>query len=250
MTQDLLADQDDTIDPTKDYFAELVGEGKKFKTPQELARGKAEADSYVKLLEKQKDELRADYLKVMDENKAKAKLEDLITQYEQRLASSEQPLVKEVMEQPKFNPEQIESLIDNALIKRTQEQRQSDNFNAVKDKLTERFGRNYQNVVKQQIEELGISVDEFNDMARRTPKVLIKTLGLDTPVNNETFQAPIRSTQQFRPTGQQKRDWDYYQELKKTNPKIYLDPKTTVQMHNDVLEMGEAAFYGTHLNEL
>jgi hypothetical protein len=33
--------------------------------------------------------------------------------------------------------------------------------------------------------------------------------------------------------------------MKKTNPKLYLDPKIAVQMHNDAIELGDA-FYGSH----
>lgn len=36
----------------------------------------------------------------------------------------------------------------------------------------------------------------------------------------------------------------YYKQLKKDNPKIYLDPKFAVQMHNDAQALGEAYFDG------
>jgi hypothetical protein len=39
---------------------------------------------------------------------------------------------------------------------------------------------------------------------------------------------------------QNKRTWAYYQELKKTNPKLYLDPKISVQMDKDAIALGDA----------
>lgn len=41
---------------------------------------------------------------------------------------------------------------------------------------------------------------------------------------------------------QRKRTWDHYAELKKTNPKLYLDPKISKQMHDDALALGEGFF--------
>jgi len=89
MTQEenLMADQPDTIDtidPSKNYLAELVGEGKKFKTQEDLARGKAESDAYIKILEKRSDELRNDYLKLRDDYSSRAKLEEVVDQLTKR----------------------------------------------------------------------------------------------------------------------------------------------------------------------
>jgi len=65
---------------------------------------------------------------------------------------------------------------------------------------------------------------------------------LDTPVQRENFQSPPRSdnrTGSFTPQGPKERTWAYYQELKKTNPKVYYDPKTQVQMHHDAVALEE-----------
>jgi hypothetical protein len=50
-----------TLDENKNYYEELVGEGKKFKDEKELAKGKWIADEYVKTLERSLDEMRNDY---------------------------------------------------------------------------------------------------------------------------------------------------------------------------------------------
>jgi hypothetical protein len=39
---------------------------------------------------------------------------------------------------------------------------------------------------------------------------------------------------------QNQRTWAYYQELKKTNPKLYLDPKIAAQMDKDAIALGDA----------
>ena len=65
-------------------------------------------------------------------------------------------------------------------------------------------------------------------------------MGLDQQPMIDTFQAPPRATQRsdsFAPKST-KRTWSYYQDLKKSDPKAYNNPKTIVQMHKDYAELG------------
>jgi hypothetical protein len=234
--------QPEQIDPNKDYLTELVGEGKKFKSPQELARGKYEADQYVRTLERQKDELRSDYLKLKDEQAARAKLEDLIDQWsnKQQSSSDNTQANEQQTTKPVIDSKEIESLVSSKIQEHELTKKQQENFAQVRTKLKERFGNNYQEVLKQQIDNLGLNEDFINDLARRYPTVLYKTLGLDQE-QRESFQSPPRSNQRsdnFAPSTT-KRTWSYYQKIKKENPKLYYDPKTTVQMHNDAIALGK-----------
>lgn len=238
--------QDDQIDPAKNYLQELVGEGKKFRTPEELARGKAESDAYIKTLERGRDELRQDYLKAREENVARAKLEDLIGQLESKQqhqdssADTTRPDEKNI--QPQWDSKQIESLVSSKIQEHELTRKQEQNFNAVRSKLQERYGNNYQSILKQQIDGLGLTEDFVNNLARQHPSVLFKTLDLDTPKQTDNFQTPPRSERtnaSFAPQGGQDRTWSYYQNLKKSNPKAYYDPKTQVQMHHDAIALKE-----------
>lgn len=230
------------IDENKDYLSELVGEGKKFKSPEELAKGKYIADQYVETLKRRLDVITNDYKQVRAESDTRAKLEDLINRLSNKNdSSSEQPPAKDEIK-PVIDTKDIDSLISNKLEEREVSKRQSDNFNLVRSKLQERLGKNYQDVVKHQIDELGISVEDMNDMARNRPKVLLKALGVDEVPQSDPFQAPPRSSRisdNFKPNNQ-KRTWAYYQNLKKNNPDIYMDRKTAIQMHDDAIALGDA----------
>jgi hypothetical protein len=114
-----------------------------------------------------------------------------------------------------------------------------DNFNLVRSKLEERFGPNYQGTLTKQIQDLGLTKEFVDDLARNHPTVLFKTLGMDQPVQTEPFQAPVRSLGNFAPSGEKKRTWSYYQQMRRENPKLYHDPKTVVQMHNDAIKLGD-----------
>lgn len=212
----------------------------KDKPAEELLKAKVEADLYIKTLEKQKDELRADYLTQREELLAKAKFEDLLTQFKSSPETpAATPPAKEV-ESPK-EPVDIDAKVRKLIEETRQADRRTANVTQVQEKLRERFGNNYQSVLK----DTGLSNNQINDIAGDSPEAIFRLVGLrDT--QREDFQTPPRSAQRsdnFSPKGQTKRDWNYYQELKKTNPKLYLDPKLSVQMHNDAIEQGEA-FYG------
>ena len=249
MNETLLAETNTPgVDPNKDYLAELVGDGKKFKTEKDLARGKYEADLYVKTLERQLDELRSDYLKMREDSTSRAKLEELIGQLEAKQnqqLSSITPPANEVKDKPGIDPTELKSLVSSSIQEYEMTKKQQDNFNIVKEKLKEQFGDNYQTALKNQISELGLTEEDVNSLARKSPAAFFKTMGLQQASAKETFQNPISSSQRsdaFRPKGKDKRTWSYYQEMKKTNPNLYLDPKINVQMHNDAMELGEAFF--------
>ena len=235
-------DQEITIDPNKNYLEELVGDGKKFKSLEDLARGKYESDLYIRNKEKAFDDLSKDYLNLSSEYKARASLEEVIDKLSnQKLASSD--LANEDTNKPVYDPKEIESLVSSKIQEHELTKKQQDNFNIIRNKLKERFGENHQKVLREQMERLGLTEEFTNDLAKKHPSVFIKTFGLDEQQNREdSFQAPMRSNQRsdsFAPRTNA-RTWSYYQKMKRDNPTLYLNPKTQVQMHKDAVDLGDA----------
>jgi hypothetical protein len=250
MTDNLLDIEATPPQEPQDFYQELVGEGKKFRDQQELAKGKWQSDHYIKTLEMQKDELRRDYLKLKEDYEARAKLEEFIDQLHKQ--PSQQPAISEntitaKVDKPGLDSQQIESLVSSKIQEHETSKKQNDNFNSVRNRLKERLGSNYQDVLKQQIDELGITEEYANNLARDNPTVFYRMFGLDTQVQQQNFQTPPRSTRisdNFNQKGSQKRTWSYYQDLKAKNPKIYYDPKIAVQMDKDMQELGTAFMDG------
>lgn len=231
----------------KNYLEELVGDNKKFKTPEELARGKAEADAYIKQLNTRADEMRAEMQRLKEENTTKAKLEDYIDQMKSlnnnTLSNTLTPVKEENV--PLYDPKVVKDTIYQTYSEIRQKEREDENFKTIVGKLQERFGTNFQPHLKAKAMELGLDDNTVEQMARTMPQVLIRSLDLDAPIQREI--SPPRSslrTDQFQPKGGTKRDYSFYQNMKKTQPELYNDPKTTVQRHKDVFEMGEKAYYG------
>ena len=111
--------------------------------------------------------------------------------------------------------------------------------------LKEGLGDNYVNVIRSRIDDLDLSEEDVNALAKRSPKTLARVLGIELEQKSNTpnmFQSPPvsqRRSDTFKPAVQ-KRTWSYYQEQKKTNPRIFLDPKIAIQMHDDHIALGSA----------
>lgn len=245
MTQDLLNADPVQFDENKNYLEELVGDGKKFRDYESLAKGKAYADMMIEHMKAEQAAIRNDYNALREQYNAREKLEDLVEKFSaQQHSSNDEPQVNDVRNNPQFDINQIKELVRNEALQLTAQQKEEQNFNEVKSKLTERFGNNYPNVVKQQIDDIGMTSEEFNDLARRKPKLLYKALGLDQERKTENFQAPPQSQRRADSFSPQvtKRNWAYYEKLRTDKPDLYYDPKTQVQLHKDAIEQRDA-FY-------
>lgn len=244
-----LFDQNDepTLDQSKNYLEDLVGEGKKFKTVEDLARGKAEADLYIQTVNKRADQLRNDYLELREqlnaresEETAQAKFEELLQRYETQRNTPRLPVETPVERTPtpQLDETKLRSLIRQEY-KDTQAQEKADaNFNSVQKKLKDQFGANYHTVLEQKMADLGLEASDIDTLARKSPNAFFNTLGLNQ--QTESLMSPPRTTQRagFNPTTNQKRTWSYYENLRKSNPKLYYDPKIANQMHDDALSLG------------
>src|SRR5882762_730702 len=218
----------------------------KDKSKEEILEAKINSDLFIKTKNAQFDDLKKDYLELRERQQASADLKDLLDQMKKDRLNPDTSTNQQTNNQTgPLKPEDLESLVSKQVSEKlTEHQRtlqQAENFRSVQVKLKEALGDDYQNAYKHRLDTLGISREYADELAKNHPSVFIKTFDLDAQraVSN---QAPPRTQQRqtsFAPNTP-KRDWNYYQELKKTNPKIYLDPKIAIQMHDDAIALGDA----------
>lgn len=240
MTDSLFLDEDlnNGFDPNKNYLEELVGDGKKFKSPEELARGKAESDDYISHLLKEHDALKQDYAKALSDAKAKANFEDMLTRYENirnNDTGSFNQADPEDDEKPSLDLKQIETLVSNKIAETAKQQEQEKNFKAVQNKLKEQLGSNYSAVLKQRIDNTpGLTIEMVDQLARTSPDAVFNLLGMNQK-SDSPITAPHSSlrSDNFSPSSQTKRTRSYYVKMRKENPTQYYNPKTSLQMYED-----------------
>lgn len=254
MTDNLFEGVDNTpaisIDPEKNYLEELVGEGKKFQSPEELARGKAEADATIDFFKNQMDRLRADYLKERETNTSRAGLEEILNEIKQLKSTSntnddESGANGTDKKEPAFDPNKLQEIVAQQLTEAEQKRHRSENRRIVVEKLTERFGSDYQRALRDQTRRLGLTEEVATQLAETSPEAFLRTLGIDKQEEGENF-APPRN-QDNRGTFNNKKSgkiipgtWKWYEELRKADPKLYWEPKTQTQMLKDSQRLGEA----------
>lgn len=217
----------------------------KDKPQEELLEAKVNSDLYVRTLTARLDDLRKDYLELREQHQAGTELKELIDQLKSKPQGDDTSHnTNQGNTQPAIKPEDIETLVNQRISEQlTAHQKalaQKENFNTVQAKLKEHFGSDYQNAYKQRLDTLGLSHEFADDLAKNHPAVFMKTFELDTPKAQSLVSLP-KSNQRptsFAPSAV-KRDWNYYQEMKKTNPKLYLDPKIAVQMDADAQALGD-----------
>lgn len=239
MTEDLF----NTPDPaeTEESLRATLTTKWKEKFPQadeELIRSKVDSDLYIKTLERQKDELRTDFMKAQEEIQKGKALDDLLAQLNRKETpppANTPP--KENTPPPSLGLDDVEKWYAS----KQRAEIEAKNFNAVQTKLQERFGTRAGEFLQEQAQTLGLTKEEVNSLAKKSPEAFYRTMGLNTQ-GQDLFMAPPRSDNRpssFSPQAT-KRDWNWYQDLKAKNPNEYWNPKTQLQMHRDAEKLGDA----------
>lgn len=239
------------IDPNETYYDKLVGEGKKFKDNEALAKAKAEADAFILRLQNEAEELRKDLntrLTVEQIIEKTANGQNNLEPNQQGLNNQTPPKTEE-----KQNTVDIEKLVNDKLAEAELKRVQNSNLTLVRETLENEWGNDYVTRLKEKASELGLGESFLQNLAMDQPKAFLKLIdvGIDSkkPANNQSanrlFVPPSSNertnTNSFSPSNTD-RTKSYYDKLKATNPSEYWSPSTQNQMHQDAIRIGERFF--------
>lgn len=213
----------------------------KDKSAEELLNAKIESDLYIRTLEKQKDELRQDYIRAQENAQASANLQDLIDRLNTQ-TPSQTPTPTPNENTAQYDPEEARKIARMEIAEAKLREQENANLSQVHNKLREKFGANTAALLREQANTLGLSDKDVNELAKKSPEAFFRMMGLQDQPRENNFMAPPRNdlrNDHFSPR-QQKRDWAFYQDMKKNNPTQYWNPKTQVQMHKDAGMLGDA----------
>lgn len=236
MDNDLFAVEEDvvTIDENVDYYSELVGEGKKFKSEKDLARGKWESDQYIKRLRTELEAAKA-------ELQNKSSMEELVNKLRNEERTSENP--PSTPERPVLTEDDFENKVLELLAKKERERNLETNMERVSRVLEENFGSSdaARLALNKAAKETGMSMEEIRDLAKRSPSAVFKLIGVNDAGRQP--QAPTVPRNQYNPAaselGGTARNAAYYERMKQTDPKKYFSEKTTVEMIRDRKALGD-----------
>lgn len=222
----------------------LVGDDRKYKSPDELAKAYVNADSYI---EKQKRELaeRDAELKILRE------LRDAQLSKKIENSGDNDPPGRQHETPPdpaalKASDVDINKLVREELAQASEEKRRADNINEAAKTMTQRFGSpaKAQEAVRRRAEELGVGVDWLMDSAAKSPSAFYATMGI-SPTDRSASSPGFRHEVNIeRTTSGGLRNFTYWEELRKKSPKTYYSPETQKQLFAARRELGDK-FYAS-----
>ncbi len=225
--------EDDT--PPDNYLETLVGEGKKFKTVEELAKGKYEADRTIAHKNQEFDELREDALKWRADSVAKARFDEYVQTHNNSQKQDDVTITPVGTAQPSFDPNKLDELLDSKLQKMKAQEKETENLARVDTILREQFGDNARSVLKDKMNTLNLSQDDLKFLAKKSPEAVINALGLNSR-REDSYQAPPRGSvrsDSFTPKTEI-RDAVYWEKMRTANSKEYFSPKNSVLRLKDM----------------
>lgn len=241
---------DDTnikIDPNKDYSAELVGEGKKFKDVATLARSKVESDAFIGQLQTELQNLREDLSK-------RVTLEEVLTKINQN--KQVEPGVHnqnpEVNPAPTLTKEQLEALINDQVAKRidlTEAERSAKaNFDIVIAELKKTWGDDFQRKLEDKRAELGLGKEWMTQLAGAQPKAFLSLVGVNAPAGPSAVSPFDISPSGINTSGlassghSGEKKHSFYQKMRATDPVKYNSKAVQMEIYNQAIKLGEAFF--------
>jgi hypothetical protein len=219
----------------------LVGEGKKYKSVADLAKGYAHADVFIEQVKlenstyKQKVEQMEAQLEILSKLATNPKAED----------TGSQTPAGGTEATPPPQVDDIEAKIRSTVEQLSEETKRKQNTAKVDEALLEKFGESEKatQFLKEKAEQLGLGVKFLTDLAATSPNAFYATVGLDVssqpkgdPAPRSTVNTATMQSAQAKPG-----TYAYYQALRRDNKSLYNSAKIQMQMHEDAKKPG---FFG------
>jgi len=208
-----------SAEPKHDPYLGLVGEGKKYKTPEDLAKSRLEADQFIDQLKNETAGLREE----LEKRPSKDEILDIVRSTRNDTTENQGSGLDE---------ETVLNLVDTQVTAIEQRRIAQSNAEKAANKVLELYGDKASEFTQGKANELGVSVDYLLDMASRSPDAFFATVGISgaAPKTNSSNQAP-QSTVNTEAFDQRQNEsapvgsWDHFEKLRVENPSEYWSPK-------------------------
>jgi hypothetical protein len=227
--------------PQESFVQKLVeAKGENWKDPEVLAKGKLEADGYIKTLEEQLATMREDMKKQDYQSQILEQLQNKAaeTTTAQTAMPNNNGSTETQNTTASLSENDLESLVEKTLVKREQDSVIKQNLTQVDQELEKSFGTEAAVTVQEKAKELGMSMERLRDIAAESPSAFFTLIGQPQKTFSPMVQGSVR-TEGVNMQASNTRDWQYYQKLRRENPNQYYSPKVQQQMIQDRMNMGD-----------
>lgn len=218
-------------------FETLVGEGKKYKDQELLAKSVIHKDQFIEQLKREQAQLRNDL-------ETRIKYEEFLDKMSSLQSGTTKgaPSPDDTTSDNKTPPPVTLADIELRLEQRDAKKRQDENLLYVERILSETLGPNFGSKVKQQASNLGMSEEVLTNIAAQNPKAFFKLIGAEDKADT-SFTPPPRSqfnADSFRPSTSNVKNFAYYEQMRKDKPLEYWKPHIQNEMLKALETLGDA----------
>lgn len=172
-----------------DRLAKIVNERgePKYKDVETALDALGHSQQYIQQLQRELDEARA-------AREAEQQEEDRLRQVEEslrRLAESQQNNQPTPPEFQGLTEEQIDSLLKNRLNEHEQQKLAQENVRKVSEAIRTQYGEKTQETVAQKAEAYGLSPQEFEQMAAKSPQMVLDIFGVKPHQPKQSFSSSV-----------------------------------------------------------
>lgn len=160
---------------------ELVGEGKKYSSAEEALRSVPHAQQHIKTLEEEMAQLKEE----LSKRKTTQELLD-------EIKSGGLP-VGNTTQEVGLNQDNIMELVNQTLQQRELQTKAKQNASQVANTFNDKYGEQAEKVYNNLAKELNLSVQQLNDLATRSPNVVLKLAGFDAKAQASNVVKPTSS---------------------------------------------------------
>jgi len=216
----------------------LVGEGLRYSSVEELAKGKVEGDKFIEQLKAENEQMRSTLGELEDRVKESTTLESVVN------ALKPQSQEDNGNNQSSFNPEDIESLVSQTFEKREVQVKEKTNKDVVDNSLLEATGGDATKateLLKNKLEQIGMPVEQFSSLAKSSPDAALKLIDINKqPTKRDPSLTGLDNRNPDNPAPVGVRNKAYYDKLKRDMgaKKFFADFKLQAQMQDDFAKLG------------
>ena len=241
-----------TDDKSESVVETLVGEGKKFKDIEALAKGKVLSDSFIEQLKEENRRMRDEKARLEAEMQSKTRLEEFMRELKNK-GSSE---MNSGVNQPDENPNDSKSVeVDyNAIVAKTlaeiEQRKRAEDAQTAISKVVNAAQKTYGSTWKEDLKKLGAEIgmdpETMDVWAKRNPDAVVKLITTAAPNRAEPTKdlSPTINSSGFNtqsPVGL--RNYAYYNKIKAKDPVAFRNNKELqIQMHKDAQKLGDKFF--------
>lgn len=169
---DIFSDDNTANDRVK--ADDLVGEGKKFATVDDLAKGKAESDAFINRLQEELKGLRDELTRSANANDNLAELQKEIAAL--KAAQSAEPRSNTSSE---LTTEKLEEIVTSVITKQEQSRTANQNIATANSEMIKQFGDKAKEVFEQKASAIGMSVADLKAIASKSPTAFYQIVGIN-----------------------------------------------------------------------